>query len=494
MKQYILALDQGTTSSRAIVFGLNGNVCAKAQKELRQFYPKPGWVEHDPEEILKSQIEMAKRAANDALKGKGKIAAIAITNQRETIVVWERATGRPVAPAIVWQCRRTSDLCEKLKKAGMEKEIRKKTGLLIDPYFSATKLMWLFDNVPGLRKRAENGEIAFGTIDSWLLFHLTGVHATEPSNASRTMLFNIHSGEWDEEILQELKIPRNVLPAVFPTSGVFGYTEKITGSPLPVSGVAGDQQAALFGQGCIRPGNAKNTYGTGCFLLMHTGKAPVLSRNGLLATVAWDLGKGLEYALEGSIFVAGAALQWLRDEVGILDDVEESGRIAAAVPDTGGCYLVPAFVGLGAPRWRPDVRGALVGLTRGTGRGQIVRAALESIAFQTKDLVGAMEKAGGRMMDSLKADGGACRNDFLMQFQADILGRPVARPRVFESTALGAAFLAGLGVSLWNRLSDVERLCALGDVFKPSLEAASADKKYRLWKKAVAAAEAFAGG
>jgi glycerol kinase len=491
MSRYILSLDQGTTSSRAILFDDAGKALSKAQKEFRQIYPKPGWVEHDPLDILKTQLSVAKKAVATALPPGKTLSAIAVANQRETTLMWERDTGKPVANAIVWQCRRTERLCEKLKNAGLEGEITKRTGLVIDPYFSATKLMWLLDNVSGLRRRAENGEILFGTVDAWLLYNLTGVHATEPSNASRTMLFNIHNGEWDEDILKELRIPLNILPAILPSSGFFGTTAKITGQPVPVAGMAGDQQAALFGQGCFKPGSAKNTYGTGCFLLMSTGRKPVRSRNRLLTTVAWDLGRGLEYALEGSIFIAGAALQWLRDELRLFRNVADTRRLAESAADTGGCYFVPAFVGLGAPHWRPDVRGALVGLSRGTGRAQIVRAALESIAFQTKDLIGAMEQDSGRGGSALKVDGGASQNDFLMQFQADILGRSVARPRVFESTALGAAFLAGLGAGVWTNRAALGKLNPPAKIFSPRMNAGEAERKYRVWKKALVATKTF---
>jgi glycerol kinase len=491
MKELLLALDQGTTSSRAIVFDQSGQIHAQAQREFTQIYPTPGWVEHNPIDIWQSQFSVARLAIQRLAAGKKKIAAIGIANQRETTLMWERATGKPVANAIVWQCRRTEAICQKLKKAGLEKEIKKRTGLLLDPYFSATKIIWLLENVPGLRRRAEKGEILFGTVDTWLLFNLTGIHATEPSNASRTMLYNIHRGRWDEELLRELKIPPCILPAVKPSSGLFGYTAKITGKEIEVTGMAGDQQAALFGQGCFRPGNAKNTYGTGCFLLMHTGKKPAVSRNNLLTTVAWDLGKGLEYALEGSIFIAGAALQWLRDELGLFKQVADTQRLAESVPDSGGCYFVPAFVGLGAPHWQANVRGTFVGLTRGTGRAQIVRAALESIAFQTRDLVSAMVKDSGRAIESLRVDGGACANDFLMQFQADILGRPVVRPASFESTARGAAWLAGLGAGIIRHRGEIDRFQYDADIFKPSLNHEAVKRACRLWDKAVAAAKTF---
>jgi glycerol kinase len=488
MKQYILALDQGTTSSRAIVFNEAGAICGLGQKEFRQIFPSPGWVEHDPYEILESQLYACRIALEKSKIKQTEVAALGIANQRETTLMWERATGKPVANAIVWQCRRTSEICRNLKKAGLEDEIRSRTGLVIDPYFSGTKIMWLFENVAGLRKRAEAGEILFGTVDSWLLYNLTGVHATDPSNASRTILFNIHSGTWDEEILRELKIPSAILPRVLPSSGEFGTTNKITGKPVPVCGVAGDQQAALFGQGCLQKGAAKNTYGTGCFLLMNTGKEAVQSKNNLLSTVAWDIGGGLEYALEGSVFIAGAALQWLRDQLGIIDNVAETAALAASVKDTGGVYFVPAFVGLGAPYWNPEARGTIVGLTRGTTRAHIVRAALESIAYQTKDLLVAMEKDTGCKTANLKADGGASLNDFLMQFQADILGLPVTRPAINETTALGAALLAGLAAGVWVNMDEIGRKKKTDTTFLPAMNEAEADDKYRLWAKAVRAA------
>ncbi len=421
------------------------------------------------------------------------LAAIGIANQRETCLLWDASTGKSLGNAIVWQCRRTAGICRKLRKAGLEKEIRERTGLLIDPYFSATKLMWFFDTIPGLRRRAENGEICFGTVDSWILYHLTGLHITEPSNASRTMLFNIHKGEWDEEIIRELRIPWNILPSLVPSAGKFGLTKKITGHPLPVTGVAGDQQAALFGQKCHQAGSVKNTYGTGCFLLMHTGKNPVRSKQRLLTTVAWDLGTGLEYALEGSVFVAGAALQWLRDGLGLFSDVAASAALAGSVADTGGVVFVPAFVGLGAPHWNSDVRGTVVGLTRGSGRAHLTRAALESIAFQTKDLMTAVEKDSGRQTRRLKVDGGASRNDFLMQFQADILGVPVERSRLPETTAWGAALLAGLGAGVIANLSAIEKRAFPCDVFSPQMDPKQAAGKLNLWKKALAAAKTFAG-
>ena len=444
MEKYILAFDQGTTSSRTIVFDHTGNIIAVSQKEFTQYYPKPGWVEHDPVEIWQTQISTAREALKKAGIEAGQVSAIGITNQRETTVLWEKDTGKPVYNAIVWQCRRTADICSELKTAGLEDTIRKKTGLLLDPYFSGTKVKWIFENVPGIRKRAENGEILFGTVDSWLIYKLTGNHSTEPSNASRTLLYNISTGDWDSEILKELKIPQAILPRIIPSSGNFGKTRKdLFGKEIPVTGVAGDQQAALFGQTCFENGSVKITYGTGCFTLMNTGKVPVFSKNKLLTTVAWDIGKGREYALEGSIFIAGAVIQWLRDELKIIDTAPLSEKLALSVKDTGGVYFVPAFVGLGAPYWDPDVRGTIVGLTRGINRAHLVRAALESIAFQSKDLINAMEQDVNSGVETVKADGGASLNSFLMQFQADLLNKPVILPQIAETTALGAAYLAG---------------------------------------------------
>jgi glycerol kinase len=490
MDQYVLAIDSGTTSTRAIVFNQKGEIRGLGQKEFRQIYPRPGWVEHDPNEILSAQLEACHTAILKSKISIETLAAIGIANQRETTVLWERDTGNPVANAIVWQCRRTTALCKELKKAGLEAEIRQRTGLLIDPYFSGTKLMWLLDNIPGLRQRAENGSVLFGTIDSWLLYKLTGVHATDPSNASRTLLYNIHTGAWDDEILRELKIPRVILPCLCPSSGQFGITN-VFGKPVPVLGMAGDQQAALFGQACFKPGSAKNTYGTGCFLLMNTGKTAVCSANNLLTTVAWDLGHGLEYALEGSVFIAGAAIQWLRDEMRFMIQASESEALALSVQDTDGVYFVPAFVGLGAPYWNPEARGTIVGITRGTRSAHIVRAALESIAFQTADLLAAMEKDTGFKPTVLKVDGGASLNQFLMQFQADILGIPILRPTQHESTAFGAALLAGLAAGVWENQSALEKIETPAGLFSPQMSRAEVIDKYTQWKKAVAAAAAF---
>ncbi len=494
MKKYILALDQGTTSSRAIVFDETAKVCALSQKEFPQIYPQPGWVEHDPFDILDSQVAAAKEAIRKSGAKKGEIAGIGIANQRETTIVWDRKSGNPVYNAIVWQCRRTADICRKLVASGMEKEIGKKTGLVIDPYFSATKIQWLLSNLKGLRGRAEKGEVCFGTVDSWLLFRLTGEHRTDPSNASRTMLFDIVKGKWDPSLLSALKVPEEMLPEVVPSQGEFGFTKKeIFGYPIPVTGVAGDQQAALFGQCCFGRGDVKNTYGTGCFTLVNTGKTPVFSKNSLLTTVAWDRGNGLEYAIEGSVFVAGAAIQWLRDELGIIGSAEETEGLARSVEDTGGVYFVPAFVGLGAPYWNPEARGTILGITRGTKRAHIARAALESLAYQSLELFSAMEKDTQRKIASIKADGGASRNDFLLQFQADITGVPVTRPLVSETTALGAAFLAGLSAGVWKDEDELGGLWQADAAFTPGMDAKSRNARLASWRKAVKAALAFAG-
>ncbi len=492
MERYILALDQGTTSSRAIVFDKQGGIVSISQQEFTQIYPQPGWVEHDPLEIWETQKESARKALAAASLDPGQIASIGITNQRETVVVWERDTGKPVYNAIVWQCRRTADICRRLKQDGLEREFSEKTGLLLDPYFSGTKLKWLLEHIPGLRERAEKGELCFGTIDSWLLFNLTGRHLTEPSNASRTLLFNIHSGVWDDDILRLLDIPRALLPEVVPSSGDFGRTKKeIFGKEIRVGGAAGDQQAALFGQACFDKGSAKNTYGTGCFLLLNTGNRPVASRNKLLTTVAWDLGGGPEYALEGSVFIAGAVVQWLRDRLEILEKASDSEKLAASVPDTGGVYFVPAFVGLGAPHWDPDTRGTILGITRGTTRANLIRAALESIAFQSYDLIEAIEKDSGQNIAALKVDGGASLNSFLMQFQADLLGIPVQLPVVAETTALGAAYLAGLHSGYWSGKDDIRKNWKLKRSFEPDIDQARRTSLLEGWRKAVKAARQF---
>jgi glycerol kinase len=491
-EQYILALDQGTTSSRAILFNRDGIVIGVKQIPFNQIFPKPGWVEHDPEEIWATQLESAKGAVAAAQIEADQILAIGITNQRETTVVWERGTGKPVYNAIVWQCRRSSGICDELRAQGAEHMVREKTGLVLDAYFSGTKLAWLFREYPDLKVRAERGELMFGTIDSWLIYKLTGRHATDPSNASRTLLFNIHSRRWDEDLLNLMGIPASILPEVLPSSGLFGATKKeIFGIEIPVAGAAGDQQAALFGHACFEPGDAKNTYGTGCFTLMNTGPFPVASTRNLLTTVAWDLGKGYTYALEGSVFIAGAVIQWLRDQMEILPDSGASEALARSVPDTGGVYLVPAFVGLGAPYWDSEARGTVVGITRGTTRAHLVRAALESIAFESRDLLDAMEKDSGRALSTIKADGGASANSFLMQFQADITDRCVVLPEVAETTALGAAYMAGLAVGYWTSLEDVRKNWRKKREFRSEMAPELRSRLVVGWEKAVAAARYY---
>ncbi len=491
-EQYILALDQGTTSSRAILFNRDGIIIGVKQIPFKQIFPQPGWVEHDPEEIWATQLAAAKQAIAAAQIESEQILAIGITNQRETSLLWEKDSGKPVYNAIVWQCRRSAGICEELRSAGMERTIREKTGLVLDPYFSGTKLSWLFRERPDLRRRAERGDLLFGTIDSWLIYKLTGRHATDPTNASRTLLFDIHKRDWDDELLAVMGVPRIVLPEVLPSSGLFGATRpELFGQAIPVTGAAGDQQAALFGHACFSPGEAKNTYGTGCFTLMNTGPFPVASEHNLLATVAWDLGKGYTYALEGSVFIAGAVIQWLRDQLGLLTESAESEALARSVPDTGGVYLVPAFVGLGAPYWDSDVRGTVVGLTRGTTKAHFVRAALEAIAYESRDLLEAMEKDSGRALASIKADGGASANSFLMQFQADISGRSVALPEVAETTALGAAYLAGLAAGYWSNLDEVKKNWRKKREFKPTMAQALRQDLVSGWEKAVAAARSF---
>jgi len=491
-EQYILALDQGTTSSRAILFNHDGIIIGVRQIPFNQIFPKPGWVEHDPEEIWATQLEAARGAIAAAQIESDQIRAIGITNQRETTVVWERDTGKPVYNAIVWQCRRSSGICDELRAAGAAGEIREKTGLVLDAYFSGTKLTWLFRERPDLRVRAERGELMFGTIDSWLIYRLTGRHATDPSNASRTMLFDIRKRCWDEGLLSMLGVPRQILPEVLPSSGFFGTTRReLFGSEIPVTGVAGDQQAALFGHACFEPGEAKNTYGTGCFTLMNAGPFPIASAHNLLTTVAWDLGDGYTYALEGSVFIAGAVIQWLRDQMGLLADSAESEALARSVADTGGVYLVPAFVGLGAPYWDSEARGTVVGITRGTTRAHFVRSALEAIAYESRDLLDAMEKDSGRALASIKADGGASANSFLMQFQADITGRSVVLPEVAETTALGAAYLAGLAVGYWASLDDVKRNWRRRRAFTPAMDEGVRAGLVAGWAKAVAAARSY---
>ena len=473
MKQYIMALDQGTTSSRCILFDRNGNICSSVQKEFRQIYPQPGWVEHDANEIWDVTLEVS-RAALDKLDVSAQdVAAIGITNQRETTIVWDKETGEPIANAIVWQCRRTAETVDQLVASGCGEMIRKKTGLVPDAYFSGTKIKWLLDHVPGARRRAEAGKLLFGTVDTWLIWKLTGgrVHVTDVTNASRTMLFNIRELKWDQELLDLLGIPACMLPEVKPSSTVYGKTEfELYGGEIPIAGAAGDQQCALFGQCCFEPGTMKNTYGTGCFLLMNTGKTPVESKNGLVTTIAASTSDKVDYALEGSIFVAGAAVQWLRDQLGVITSAKESQEFALKVPDTAGAYVVPAFTGLGAPFWSQRARGTIVGITRGFSRAHLVRATLESLAYQTHDIARAMERDSGIPIAELKVDGGACANDFLMQFQADLLGADVYRPQCIETTALGAAYLAGLAVGYWASLEDIRSNWAINRTFTPTME------------------------
>ena len=486
--KYIMSLDQGTTSSRCILFDRGGNICASVQKEFRQIYPQPGWVEHDAGEIWDTTLEVS-RAAMAKLGVEAKdIAAIGITNQRETTVIWDKATGEPIANAIVWQCRRTSDIIDGLIKDGYADTIRYKTGLQPDAYFSGSKIKWLLDNVPGARARAEAGELLFGTIDTWLIWKLTGgrVHVTDYTNASRTMLYNIRELCWDKELLGLLDVPECMLPEVKPSSCIYGSSEfELYGGEIPIAGAAGDQQCALFGQCCFEPGQMKNTYGTGCFLLMNTGSEIVESNNGLVTTIAASCGNHVEYALEGSIFVAGAAVQWLRDELGVISGAAESQQYAEAVPDTAGGYVVPAFTGMGAPYWNQDARGAIVGITRGFSRAHLVRATLESLAYQTYDIARAMEQDSCIPIRELKVDGGACANNFLMQFQSDILGSRVVRPQCIETTALGAAYLAGLAVGYWDSLEDVRRNWAEDKVFEPIMPADKRDGLLKGWHRAV---------
>lgn len=491
---YILALDQGTTSSRAILFDQRGNIAALAQKEFRQIYPRPGWVEHDPREIWGSQLGVAQEAVARAGVSPGDIAAIGITNQRETTVVWDKRSGQPLGNAIVWQCRRTADICDSIKAdKAMTAYIRENTGLVVDAYFSGPKLKWILDNTPGARVKAEKGELLFGTIDTWLIWNLSGgsAHVTDYSNASRTMLFNIHSLQWDEKILELLGIPAAMLPKACSSSEVYGRTAEdyFGGASIPIAGAAGDQQAALFGQACFQAGMVKNTYGTGCFMLMNTGTTPIPSEHGLLTTIAWGEGGQIQYALEGSIFVAGAAVQWLRDELGLVRAAAETESIAASTPDTNGVYVVPAFVGLGAPYWDMYARGAILGLTRGAKAAHIVRATLESIAYQTRDVLTAMEKDAGLTLAGLKVDGGAAVNDFLMQFQADVLNVAVERPRVTETTALGAAYLAGLAVGYWDSKEDIARHWLSERKFTPAMTADKREQLYKGWRRAVARAQ-----
>ena len=491
MEKYMMALDQGTTSSRCILFDRKGNICSVAQKEFEQHYPKPGWVEHDPMEIWASQVSVLSEAMNKIAALPEQIHAIGITNQRETTIIWDKKTGRPIYPAIVWQCRRTSERIDRLRADGMTQKVREKTGLVPDAYFSATKIEWILDQVPGARKRAQEGELLFGTVDCWLVWKLTGgaVHATDYTNASRTMLFNIHTLEWDKELLEYFNIPQSMLPKVLPSSCIYGKTDpEVTGGAIPIAGIAGDQQAALFGQTCFRAGEAKNTYGTGCFLLMNTGEMPVSSKNGLVTTIAWGIDGKVVYALEGSIFVAGASIQWLRDEMKFIDSSTDSEYMARKVKDTNGCYVVPAFTGLGAPYWDQYARGTIVGLTRGVNKYHVIRATLESMAFQVNDVLEAMKADSGINLTSLKVDGGASANNLLMQMQADISNAPVNRPVCVETTAMGAAYLAGLAVGYWDSMDDIKRNWAIDRVFEPEIEADLREKKLKMWKKAVACA------
>ena len=492
MASYVLALDQGTTSSRAILFNRDGEIVSTAQKEFPQIYPQAGWVEHNPMDILNSQLAVMKEAMEKAHASWGEVASIGITNQRETTILWDRETGKPVYNAIVWQCRRTAPLCDQLKADGLEPYIREATGLVADAYFSGTKVKWILDNIPGVREKAEQGKIAFGTVDTWLLFNLTGrkVHATELTNASRTLLFNIGSLTWDRTMLETLNIPAQILPEVKPSSSLFGVTDPaLTGGvEIPIQGIAGDQQAALFGQTCFEPGMAKNTYGTGCFLLMNTGKKRVPSQHGLITSIAYGIGDEVYYVLEGSVFIAGAVVQWLRDELKIISSAQETESLAFQAGSNNGVYIVPAFTGLGAPYWDMYARGAILGLTRGANRTHIVRAALESIAYQSRDVLSAIQQDSGIQLAELRVDGGAAANNFLMQFQADILGVPVSRPRITETTALGAAYLAGLGAGFWKNQEDLSHHWKEERRFTPSLAEEDRKTLYEGWKKAVSRA------
>lgn len=488
MKKYIMALDQGTTSCRCILYDRKGKVVSVAQKEFNQIYPQPGWVEHDPMEIWSTQMGVAQEALLKINCTYENVEAVGITNQRETTVVWDKETGEPVYNAIVWQCRRTAEYCDSLKERGLMDSFRQKTGLLIDAYFSGTKLRWILENVEGAREKAQSGKLLFGTIETWLIWKMTGgkVHVTDYTNASRTMMFNINTLEWDDEILGELDIPKSMLPQPKSCSEVYGMSEPaIFGGPVPIAGAAGDQQAALFGQTCFEPGEAKNTYGTGCFLLLNTGEEPVYSENGLLTTIAWGIDGKVNYALEGSIFVCGAAIQWLRDEIEILENSSQSEAIALSVDDSNGVYVVPAFVGLGAPYWDPYARGAVLGITRGANKYHLVRATLESLAYQTKDLIDVMIRETGNELVNLKVDGGACANNFLMQFQADILDSPVLRPECIETTSLGAAYLAGLATGYWESTDDIIDNWQIDRKFEPSMDDSVREELMTGWKKAV---------
>ena len=488
MSKYVMALDAGTTSNRCIIFNEKGEMCSVAQKEFTQYFPKPGWVEHDANEIWSSQLGVAVEAMAKLGIGADDIAAIGITNQRETTIVWDKSTGEPVYNAIVWQCRRTSEYCDTLKDKGLTDKFREKTGLIIDAYFSGTKLKWILDNVDGVRERAEKGELLFGTVETWLIWKLTKgkAHVTDYSNASRTLLFNIKDLTWDKEILEELNIPESMLPEPKPSSYVYGYSDaSFFGKEIPIAGAAGDQQAALFGQTCFNPGEAKNTYGTGCFMLMNTGETPVYSNNGLVTTIAWGLDGKVNYALEGSIFVAGASIQWLRDELRIIESAADSEYMAKKVKDTNGCYVVPAFTGLGAPYWDQYARGTIVGLSRGVNKYHIIRATLESIGYQVNDVLHAMKADSGIDLAALKVDGGASANDFLMQFQSDIINAPVKRPSCVETTAMGAAYLAGLAVGYWGSKEDVIKNWAIDKVFTPAMDGEDREEKIKGWNKAV---------
>ncbi len=488
MTRYILSLDQGTTSSRAILFDHAGQIVARAQQEFRQIYPQPGWVEHDPWDIWRSQYDVARQVLHQQNITARDVNAIGITNQRETTLVWDRKTGEPIANAIVWQCRRTAPLCEQLKAEGFDAVIRDVTGLVTDAYFSGTKLAWLLDNIPGARARAQRGELAFGTVDTFLLWRLSEgrLHLTDVSNASRTMLYDIRSGDWSQVLLDHLRIPREILPQVMPSSATYGETTLLGDGAITIAGVAGDQQAATYGQMCHQPGLAKQTYGTGCFMLMNTGSEAVKSQNNLLTTIAWQLAnQPTQYALEGSVFIAGGALQWLRDELGLIQNAAESETLALSVENTGGVYVVPAFVGLGAPYWDQFARGAIVGLTRGSGKAQIVRATLESVAYQTRAVVEAMQADSGLQLAALRVDGGMVRNDFLMQFQADILGCPVERPVVTETTALGAAYLAGLATRFWESPAEIATQWQIERAFTPSMSDDQRESLYHGWGRAV---------
>lgn len=495
METYILALDQGTTSSRAILFNREGVIVHSAQREFPQYFPKPGWVEQQPNEIWGSILAVIASCLSESGIKPRQIAGIGITNQRETTVVWEKETGNPIYPAIVWQSRQTADICEQLKSAGLNDTFRKKTGLLIDPYFSGTKVKWILDHVPGSRARAEKGELLFGTIDTWLIWKLSGgkLHVTDYSNASRTLMFNIHDLCWDDELLKLLDVPKTMLPEVRSSSEIYGTTipYHFFGEQVPIAGAAGDQQAALFGQTCFEKGMIKTTYGTGCFMLMNTGEKPVASEHGLITSIAWGIGGKVEYALEGSIFVSGSAIQWLRDGLRMFRDAKDSEAYAARVDSTEGVYVVPAFVGLGSPYWDSDVRGAVFGLTRGTTKEHFIRATLESLAYQTKDILGAMEQDSGFTVRKLRVDGGAVSNGFLMEFQSDIVNLPVERPVVRETTALGAAFLAGLAVGYWSDRDEICRTWSLDRRFEPTMETEVRESLYGGWKKAVHAAMAF---